>query len=329
MTLFRLVIRSLLFYRKMHLAVVLAAAIATATLTGALLVGDSVNATLRHAFNARLGATGWAIAPPDRFFSEDLSERFERYDISTAPVLRLNGMVTRGDGAVRVNRINVLGVDERFFQLSLKGNAPEGLHDGAALINSALFERLRMQETHDGEVVLRFDKPSSISRNLVLAPFRDNTLSIRIPVAGIADDGHFGRFSLKSNQEAPLNLFVPLNWLQEQINRKAMANLLLISNTSVNISIEKIEQALKNEWRLSDADAELKSITDKGLELSSARVFIDNSIAEAVVLAQPDSISILTYFVNELRVNESFTPYSMVTAADSRGALREIEGGNG
>ena len=58
MTFFRWVIRSLTHYWRMHTAVALAAATATAVLAGALLVGDSVRATLKYSFVSRLGNTG-------------------------------------------------------------------------------------------------------------------------------------------------------------------------------------------------------------------------------------------------------------------------------
>jgi len=209
-TLLAWVIRSLIHYRRMHLAVALAAATATATLTGALLVGDSVRATLRYAFDTRLGNVSWVLSAQERFFTEGLSRRLKNDDINTAPVLQIRGMVTRGDGVIRVNQIRVLGVDDRFFSLSLAGRISSGLEDGTALINTALAARLNITEDSLTEVVLRIDNPAAISRNLVLAPFKDSTISMRLPVTGVADDMHFGRFRLEANQREPLNLFVPI-----------------------------------------------------------------------------------------------------------------------
>ncbi|GAG84653.1 unnamed protein product, partial [marine sediment metagenome] len=34
----------------------------------------------------------------------------------------------------------------------------------------------------------------------------------------------FGRFSLQANQVAPLNVYVPMQWLQEKLDRIAQAN---------------------------------------------------------------------------------------------------------
>jgi putative ABC transport system permease protein len=323
-TLLTWVIRSLIHYRRMHLAVALAAATATATLTGALLVGDSVRATLRYAFDTRLGNVSWVLSTQERFFTEGLSRRLEKEDIDTAPVLMLRGMVTRGDGAVRVNQLHVLGVDDRFFDMSLAGNLPAGLEEGTALVNAALAARLKIKEDNVNELILRIDNPAAISRNLVLAPFKDSTISMRLPVTGVADDMHFGRFSLEANQQEPLNLFVPIAWLQKQINRGKQANLLLINGPSRELTADILNQALNSMWRLEDAEAELEARGEHSLELNSSRVFLDHSLGRAALKTQPNALRLLTYFVNELRVGHSSTPYSMVTAADREGGFIHI-----
>ena len=51
-------------------------AIATAALTGALLVGDSMRASLRQRALGRLGWVRFAMAPQDRFFSTNLLNNF-------------------------------------------------------------------------------------------------------------------------------------------------------------------------------------------------------------------------------------------------------------
>ncbi len=324
MTFFKWVIKSLVHYRRMHLAVALAAATATATLTGALLVGDSVRATLNYAFVTRLGNVGRVVSAQERFFTEGLSRRLKNDGIDTVPMLQVRGMVTNGDGSIRVNQVRVLGVDEGFFKLSLEGVTPNGFEDGKVLVNSALASRLKIAEKSEAEVVLRFDNPSTISRNLVLAPNKDNTISRRLPVTGVLDNDHFGRFSLEANQQEPLNLFVTLAWLQEQINRTGRANLLLVSNSSQTSDAEKVKEVLGREWRLEDAEAELNTRGKNSLELSSSRVFIDQSLTSSAFKARPDSLRLLTYFVNELRMGDAFTPYSMVTAAERKEAFTDI-----
>jgi putative ABC transport system permease protein len=324
LTFFKWVIRSLVHYRRLHLAVVLAAATATATLTGALVVGDSVRATLQYVLDARLGSVRWAISSQERFFSEDLSWRLNKTVADTAPAMQMRGMVTSGDGSIRINQVHVLGVDDRFFKMSLAGKTPSGFEDGKALINAALAARLKIGKTQTTEVVVRIDKPAALSRDLMLTPVAGDTIAARLPVLAVADDEHFGRFSLEGNQQEPLNLFVPLSWLQGQLKRNGQANLLLIK-PSGELSADALKQAMQKEWRLADAGTELQPIKgQKALELRTSRVFLDHSLSNAALKAHPDALPVLTYFVNELRVGDSATPYSMVTALDRKGAFADI-----
>lgn len=324
MTLFKWAIKSLFHYRRMNLAVTLAAATAAATLTGALLVGDSVKATLNYAFVSRLGDVDTVISARERFFTEGLSQRLEIERGYYAPVMQLRGMVAKGDGSIRVNQVNVLGVDERFFKMSPAGGTPTGLENGKALVNSALASRLDLTDEVKTEVVLRIDNPSAISRNLVLTPHKDSTISRRLPVTGVVDDKHFGRFSLEANQQEPLNLFVPMAWLQKQIKREGRANLLLVDIPYQESTADKLQHALEYAWNIEDAEAELLPVNDYSLELNSSRVFIDHSISRGAFKVQPGALRLLTYFVNELRIGDVFTPYSMVTAAEGKAEFKDI-----
>src|SRR5437867_8529099 len=71
-----LIRRSLRFHARAHFGVVLGAAIGSAALIGALLVGDSVRQSLREQALARLGGTYFAMSSGDRFFKEHLHWRF-------------------------------------------------------------------------------------------------------------------------------------------------------------------------------------------------------------------------------------------------------------
>src|SRR6266487_5912504 len=63
-----LVIRSLRFHWRGHLGVLLGAAVGSAALIGALVVGDSVRGSLQELALQRLGKIHYAMAPPDRIF---------------------------------------------------------------------------------------------------------------------------------------------------------------------------------------------------------------------------------------------------------------------
>ena len=62
-----------------------------------------------------------------------------------------------------------------------------------------------------------------------------------------------GGFSLRANQVTALNAFVPLRWLQGEIERDGFANILLVSGASGHVpTLEKAEEALNKKLELAD-----------------------------------------------------------------------------
>ena len=102
MSLWRLVKRSLGFYWRTNLGVFLAAAVSTAILVGALLVGDSVRYSLEMLVTVRLGTTELAVAGQNRFFRAKLADDLAvELDAPVAPVLQLRGLITNNNGTRR------------------------------------------------------------------------------------------------------------------------------------------------------------------------------------------------------------------------------------
>src|SRR3954470_12441115 len=143
-----LIRRSLRFRARSHFGVVLGAAIGSAALIGALVVGDSVRGSLRERALSRLGAVEFAMSTRDRFFRQELAEGLESKDLHTlvrsgpgwvrmaefrsvrATALQLAATVARQDGAARVNQVNVLGIDlADWRQLADLGRAPTSADD--------------------------------------------------------------------------------------------------------------------------------------------------------------------------------------------------------
>ena len=103
MSLWLLVVRSLRFYWRTHLAVLLAVVVATGVLTGALVVGDSVQYTLRRTVEARLGRTEFAVVPQNRYFRAALADDLdEQLGGTVAPVLQVAGIVANDSGSRRL-----------------------------------------------------------------------------------------------------------------------------------------------------------------------------------------------------------------------------------
>jgi hypothetical protein len=349
MSLLQFAKRSLVFYWRTNLGVLSAAMVSTAVLAGALVVGDCVRHSLKMMVTARLGTTQLAVAAQSRFFRAKLADELAaELNTTMAPVLQLRGLIANSDGTRRAfpKRIEVLGVDERFYRIGAGGNPfGSGWSEGIVL-NEPLAEKLGVRV--GDEIVLRIGKPGLMPRDVPLTPDADLSVAFRLVVKAVAEESEFGRFSLQASQVAPLNVFVPLRWLQEKLGRSAQANMLLVAAGPVrnstrgdmirkeeisngagpkgSITVEKADNAVRKCWQLADAGLELRELEHGNIiEIRSRQVFIDESLGEAAMGAGDGAVGVLTYFVNELRLGGKTTPYSMVTAmgrsADENGII--------
>jgi putative ABC transport system permease protein len=306
MNLFKLVLRSLWFYRRTNLGALLGALIGSMVLVGALVVGDCVQLSLRSMALARLGSAELVLSTPDRYFRSQLASEMSG-DLKTtiAPVLSLRGSAVMPDGSARIALVHVYGVDERFWSLGDSASSPEGF-----LLNDRLAQGLGASV--GSAVVLRIEKPGALPREAPLSTNEDFLTPLRIEVEAIAPETRMGRFSLQANQIEPYNVFVPLQWLQEKTDLTGRANMLLAGGGTTT---EAAEAALRRHFSVADTALELLLLQNQeAVELRTERIFIDAPLADAVHKELPGGRDVFTYFVNELRHNENATPYSMVSA---------------
>jgi ABC-type lipoprotein release transport system permease subunit len=315
MTAWRLILRSLVFFRRTNVGVLLGVAVAATVLVGALVVGDSVRASLRRQALQRIGRVDLVMSSHDRMFRAALADAIAEGlgGVDVAPALQLGGMASRFDARTRGGGVQVLGVDDRFFGMALDAGSARAPADGDVLLNGRLADRLQVA-TGD-EILLRIEQPSAMPRDLVLATTDDVALALRLRVAGVVTDDAFGRFGLQSSQVPPLNAFLPLEWLQEQLELAGRANLLLLAGGDGEpITVERADAALRAGWTLDDGELAVQPADERDVvELSSRRIFIDEPVVDALAGAPAPLTGVLTYFVNELRSGDRATPYSMVS----------------
>jgi ABC-type antimicrobial peptide transport system permease subunit len=221
MTQFRLLLRNLLYHGRTNAAVILGVIAATAVITGALIVGDSVRGSLREMSLERLQQIDHVLITP-RFVREDLARELagrpafkERLQIA-APVLLLNATLVaeRAGLSRRAGRVQIFGGDERFWQLiDLK---PPYLTGDETAINERLAERLRVRV---GDAVSLFiEIPSAIPRESLLGKREGDFREIQLTIKAILpDDSGAARLTLHPTQQLPLNAFVPLVKLQQSV----------------------------------------------------------------------------------------------------------------
>ncbi len=130
MSTLRLILLSLAHHWRLNAAVGLGVTAATAVLTGALLVGDSVRGSLRHLTLDRLGRIDQVLVT-NRFFRQELAEElarspeFQGHFSAAVPMILLQGSVENamGERQARAGQVTILGCDDRFWQLGTVASA--------------------------------------------------------------------------------------------------------------------------------------------------------------------------------------------------------------
>ncbi|MFM7322707.1 MAG: FtsX-like permease family protein [Armatimonadota bacterium] len=320
---FVLAIRGVLAEPRQFAALVAAASLSTAVVSGALGLGESVRASLRRNAAARVGNVVGAWASGERFFRAKLAGMvFQETRRPTAAVVMLRGgaLGQRADGdGLRVGNVVVHGVDAEFWRLGRTAE-PRTEHDGepGVVVNDTLADRAGVRV--GDRLVLRIEKPSLLSRDAPLSKVDDAFVTVNMPVADIVDDARFGRFSLSANMLPQPSAWLPRERLQREVGVGARANLLLVGDSPESQYFDGEENplsdataALWRHWTLDDAGLEVRR-SGNGSELRTSRVFLEPVVSERASAIDPSAQRILTYFVNGISANGRETPYSTVSA---------------
>ena len=331
----KLVRQNLTHYWRTNLAVVLGVATAVAVLAGALLVGDSVRASLRDLVVQRLGETDQVITS-DGFFREQLAADIHNHSqfaaggfAAACPLIALEGTVTHESSRRVASAIRVYGVDEKFWKFHrVEGREPP--RNREVMVNEPLARELgaRLGDS----LVVRIQKPSDIPVESLHSKKEDLGSTLRLTVREIPAAGALGEFSIQPQQSAVRALFVPLKLLQDEIGQPARVNLILLSNTSRNgtqavgtdANMKLLGGILKDQTALDDFGIELRVLNpQQSLSIESSAGFLPDrwaeSVQDAAQSAHTGAWPFLSYLVNGIRRNDGREiPYSIVTGVDSK-----------
>lgn len=308
-----LVARSLRHSFRAHLAVGSAVAVCSAVITGALLVGDSVRASLLRLVTQRLGRAAFAVVCGDRLVPGSLAERLQRrLDVPAAPLILVPGSLSAPDAGLRLPNAQVVGVDSAFAAAAAGALFPVPGPDEAVLSANAA-ERLAL--TPGQTLLVRTEKRTLVPREAPLARAEKGTVALRLTVRAVAGDDALGRFSLRAENAAPFNVFVSRAALAQALGAEDRANTLLLAGRE-GLTTESVSVALDAEWTLADAGLALESLPQGGFQVRSERVFLDPPVGAAAERL-PGASLVLTYFATEIRAGERSTPYSFVAGTDA------------
>ncbi|MFO7973021.1 MAG: FtsX-like permease family protein [Candidatus Hydrogenedentota bacterium] len=310
MNFLRLVLDSLRFHWRMHAGAAAGTALAAAILTGALLVGDSTDYSLRRYALARLGGIHFAIESRGGFFSQALVDDLQgTIPAPIVPALTLRGMAVAGEveQSKQINQVSVVGISPEFWDFD--PDVAPSLGEYETALNERLAHALGVQE---GErVALRIIKPGILPRDAPLSSRAEDTSTRALcTVKAVLPDTGLGRFSLTASQAAPYNAFIDLAWLQEQTGLNGRVDLALVGQGTPQ---EEVREALRKVWRPRYVGLRLETHPSGIIQLETDRIFLRNAVAEAA-LSLPEARGTLSYLVNSIAKGNRSTPYSFATA---------------
>jgi putative ABC transport system permease protein len=322
-----MILRSLKYFWRIHLAVIAGAAVTTAVLTGALLVGDSVRGSLRNLVLERLGKIDHALIS-EKFFREDLAR-----DINAVPAITASATAVAENSGARATGITVHGIDSRmnaFYdanpipQLLTK---PTGQLFQSVVITQALQKELEVKV--GDTVLLTLQKPGDIHPETVLGErdISNVVRKLRLIVRGIISERGPGGLTLRPHQTSPQNAFVDLKVLQRSLESNNKVNTLYISSSDS----KSLESALSKGFRFSDSGLRTRFANQEIIVESSEIILNPRLTTKAKQAAEKvgaKATEVFTYLANTIRDKDRIVPYSTITAIDSRAGTPALQGDN-
>ena len=346
MSIWRLATRSLVYFWRTNLALLAGISIATAVLTGALIVGDSVRESLKSLTRERLGRID-EILIGQQFFDQSMVASLAATMPSTytdaIPAILVNQATieaTTVEGTQRAQAVTVLGIPAAFWALDTTGLQPTAVGEDQIVINQALADELKVQV--GDTLILRVGTSSGIAADSPLARKEGLVQSlVDLEVVQIIPARGLGRFSLQASQQIPANAFLNLTTLQQGLDQEQQANAIFVASpdperVASGGSFEDLKKALQP--TLSDLGLSLDRVElqyqndDRTLPvleydtLINERMIYTAEQADAVhkALSGVPYQPLSTYMATKLqRLSESGEPtgdiiaYSTIAAVDS------------
>ncbi|MGH9463244.1 MAG: hypothetical protein ACRD1X_18710, partial [Vicinamibacteria bacterium] len=297
-------------------------------LAGALLVGESVRASLRDLFLNRLGKTAYVISSAG-FFREELASDLESHGAfsdsfgAASPLVALEGMVIHEASGRRSSGVEVYGVDDRFWRFhGLESASSVNLAGRDVLLTESLARELgsNPQDT----ILLRVEQPYDVPAEFLHGRRDEIGRTIRLTAGGSLSELGIEAFSLRPQQGDVHAAFVPLQRLQVDLDQEGRVNTILVSDADDSLESDgeaALAEMLGSASRLEDLGVTLEVLEDAHcLSVTSPRILIRDGVAEAVQETASrlglDTSRILTYLANTMRSGSAEIPYSLVAALD-------------
>jgi putative ABC transport system permease protein len=256
-----------------------------------------------------------------RFFREALANELANPLTRICPVILARGGCTHAESRATVQHVNVIGVDEYFWQLSdARVETQAMVPAGRVILNQTLADELHAAPGDD--ILLRLGKPTAVSTETLLGRRDDTTLTLRLAVRSVIPAEHLGAFSLNPRQTAPRNAYVPLDILQRALGQPARVNALLADVPDGDI--DSLGVRLKQHLRLEDLGLRLRVDTQHNYVAVESKAFLLEPVLEQAARSAATAIGtpttgVLAYLANTIAVDsrpDAAIPYSTVAAVE-------------
>ena len=318
--------RSLRYHWRSHIAVVLGTVVATATITGALLVGDSLRGSLRDHALERIGQIDHELIS-QRFIPQSLAERLgKNKKLKISPIIITDGGASNTANRTRANHITVIGSDQRFWELGNSKCHPIDISGRSVAINQPLADQLQAKTGDD--LLIRIGKYQDIPSETLLGRRDDTTTTIRLTVAVIIPPTGLGSFSPHPDQQQPLNAWISLDTLQRAIQKESRINSILVSGENSKQLTKLLDKTVTSE------DLGLNLGIDEKLHcviLESESLLLTPQVEQSALdIAGELGLQagpVLTYLANSIETSpDNSIAYSTVTAIGANTTLTLVSG---
>ncbi|HBI46560.1 MAG TPA: hypothetical protein DDY78_27455 [Planctomycetales bacterium] len=333
MTLFRLLLRNLLYHWRGNLAVFLGVVVGAAVLTGALLVGDSLRGSLSDLAWRRLFWIDDALIG-GRFFREKAAENLPA--VHESAIILVRGTASVGEDGPPVRQVNVIGVNSSFWKpaswlgwhMDHSGNNGDpAIWDSdknQVALSKALADALG---AHEGDKVrFRVGKAGVIPPESLLGR-RDTDAVVSVvdtTVIRVFDNEEYdfgNHFNLAPTTEPPRNAFLQLKTLQRVLGQQNRVNTVLVGEAKAGLQKAFQQNLTFDDWGLTVRGP---TAHEDFLTLESRQLLIEPAVESAALTAAKDAgltpAPTLVYLADTLSDGKADVPYVVVAALDPTAA---------
>ncbi|MEQ8208665.1 MAG: ABC transporter permease [Lacipirellulaceae bacterium] len=333
MTTWNLIAAGLKQYRRVHLAVAAGVAVATAVITGALLVGSSMRGSLRDLALSRLGRIDTILVAQNPFSEELPSNALGRAGSSTEftgalPLILSRGSVSRRESGttLQATEVSVYGIPEAFLNLgesTAKDQTPSVASDEVLLTANVAVE---LKAQPGDRILLRIPTTGGLPADSALGEKDGAYASRRFKVKIAESELKLAGFGLTRSQRPARNAFISLGSLQDLLELEGKANAAVFATKQIGRAASpQARDELRDSLQptLSDLGLQSQRIEASAAEnltqVSAERLVLPGEAVEVVreEFAASRLQPAVTYLANTIRVGDKSVPYSTITGVDS------------